>query len=395
MSSGSWSNDSTTSLTLPTGATNPNQRIVLDGTTDTILVYNASGALIASVASTAGTDGFGNSYPAGISASSGVTSNSSFFLYDGTPTLGNLIASITNAAGTDSFGNAYFKGLNFGNQQGSHFGVDSFGNVYLVDTNNKLSIKMNVSNGTIDMLDNTDLTFTSLNKATTIGGELHGGIIFGGITTPGVLPTTSQINQAGGIGSAPTLGLNVLSPSSTGNRDKNTRINLFPARNGGTTGSSDAGIVDLAAVNGTTAADVDMNISGSVVKTDRTTGIVYTWQFAGSIYGANWFDNTVFNGLGGNTLSYVAYRLDAEDNLIIQGLATTNGPGTTIMTLPAAYRPVSGYTVHAQINRNRAGVQSMREIAVIGSTGAIVIDQNPAAGDEYSFNVRIPLFHLP
>src|SRR6478609_7675231 len=102
--SNEWSNDATTSLTLPTGATNPDQRIVLDGATDTILVYDNSGALIASVAANAGTDGFGNNYPAGISATSGVISQSIFLLYNGTPTLGNLVMSLTANPGSDSFG---------------------------------------------------------------------------------------------------------------------------------------------------------------------------------------------------------------------------------------------------------------------------------------------------
>lgn len=109
--SGAWTNDLTTSLTLPTGAVNPDQRIVLDGSTDTILVYDVSGALIASVAATGGTDGFGNTYPAGISAASGVISQSIFLLYNGTPALGNLVMSLTSDPGSDSFGNNYQAGF--------------------------------------------------------------------------------------------------------------------------------------------------------------------------------------------------------------------------------------------------------------------------------------------
>lgn len=135
-----WSNDATTSLTLPTGATNPSQRIVLDGTSDTILVYNNSGALIASVAATAGTDGLGNNYPAGISATGGVTSQSTFLLYNGTPAHGNLIASLASAPGTDSFGNMYFSVFNVGNQQAAHFGVDMNGVVYYVNASNVTTI---------------------------------------------------------------------------------------------------------------------------------------------------------------------------------------------------------------------------------------------------------------
>lgn len=53
-----------TSLTLPTGATT-GARIVLDGTSDTILVYDSLNNLVESIAVTAGTDAAGNHYAAG------------------------------------------------------------------------------------------------------------------------------------------------------------------------------------------------------------------------------------------------------------------------------------------------------------------------------------------
>lgn len=79
-----------------------------------------AGNLIFSVAAVAGTDPYGNAYPAGLSitgANSTITGtnyiinvNGAFF-YSGTPALGNLIASIASAAGTDSFGNVYVAGF--------------------------------------------------------------------------------------------------------------------------------------------------------------------------------------------------------------------------------------------------------------------------------------------
>lgn len=108
---GSWSNTYQTSLTLPTGAVAPQQRISLDGTSDTILVYDSSGALIASVAASAGTDGEGNAYPAGISSASGVISQSIILVYSGTPAAGNLTASIAAAPGVDTYGNTYLSGV--------------------------------------------------------------------------------------------------------------------------------------------------------------------------------------------------------------------------------------------------------------------------------------------
>jgi hypothetical protein len=78
------------------------------------------GNLIASIAAVAGTDEFGNAYPAGISTSAGgssfrgsdfILNTAGLFLYSGTPGPGNLIASIAAVAGTDEFGNAYQNGL--------------------------------------------------------------------------------------------------------------------------------------------------------------------------------------------------------------------------------------------------------------------------------------------
>lgn len=67
---GSWSNSYQTSLTLPSGATS-GARIVLDGESDTILVYDDTNALIASVAPADGTDPFGNTVLFGITQYTG------------------------------------------------------------------------------------------------------------------------------------------------------------------------------------------------------------------------------------------------------------------------------------------------------------------------------------
>lgn len=61
-----WSNDQPLILTLPGGATS-GARIVIDGTRDAIFVYDASNALFASLAASAGSDdGHGNAYLAGL-----------------------------------------------------------------------------------------------------------------------------------------------------------------------------------------------------------------------------------------------------------------------------------------------------------------------------------------
>lgn len=63
--SGSWSNDFQTIIILPTGAMS-GARIVIDGTNDRILVYDTDGALVDSVAASAGADPMGNAYLQGV-----------------------------------------------------------------------------------------------------------------------------------------------------------------------------------------------------------------------------------------------------------------------------------------------------------------------------------------
>ncbi|HMD22667.1 MAG TPA: hypothetical protein VKH61_01115 [Streptosporangiaceae bacterium] len=69
------------------------------------------GNLIGSWAAAAGTDPYGNAYPAGLSVDVGSFTGVSLFLYSGPPAAGNLLVSVTAAAGADSFGNNYVAGI--------------------------------------------------------------------------------------------------------------------------------------------------------------------------------------------------------------------------------------------------------------------------------------------
>lgn len=59
-----WTNDQTDVLVLPTGATS-GARIVINGITDAILVYDSAGDLVEAISPNGGTDQFGNVYDAG------------------------------------------------------------------------------------------------------------------------------------------------------------------------------------------------------------------------------------------------------------------------------------------------------------------------------------------
>lgn len=91
----------------------------------------ANGNLIVSIASAAGSDSFGNSYPKGLNVTTGTISGTTFngtdfilntaglFLYSSTPAAGNLIGSWASASGSDGFGNTYPAGLQVGNSTDS------------------------------------------------------------------------------------------------------------------------------------------------------------------------------------------------------------------------------------------------------------------------------------
>jgi hypothetical protein len=77
-------------------------------------VYSPSpgpGNLIGSWAAAAGTDPYGNAYPAGLSVETGNFTGIDLFLYNGTPAAGNLLASVAAAAGADAHGNQYLQGI--------------------------------------------------------------------------------------------------------------------------------------------------------------------------------------------------------------------------------------------------------------------------------------------
>lgn len=135
MSTGAWSNDLQTSLTLPTGATS-GARIVLDGTSDLISIYNSSGTLVDTIGGANG------------ALTIGATSGG-HFVFD--PTVNTLTA------------------------------FDNVGH---------LSASWDVSSGIITYLDNTSLSFVQ------IGNQ---AISLGNITSAGMLPTASQISAAAHI----------------------------------------------------------------------------------------------------------------------------------------------------------------------------------------------------
>lgn len=237
--SGSWSNNATTSLTLPTGAVPPQQRITLDGSTDTILVYSATGALIASVAATAGNDGLGNSYPAGISSTGGVISQSVILLYNGTPALGNLVASMAATAGTDSFGNGYIAGV-----------------------------------GAYDPV--IDLTYTALQAGQILLGTINNHI-----------PDTADAGLIAPSISGVTNSMGLESPTNVAELQP-ALLQLISGN--GSAGTGQPGVPRAQLSDTTGVQPMDIDISGTVIKTSLSS-FLETWNTPGAA--ANWSIGTL------------------------------------------------------------------------------------------------------
>ena len=95
--------------------------VIITGTPGSgILIYNGvpgPGNLVGSITNVAGTDVYGNTYPAGVNIAGAFTAfgpNDGFFIYNGTPGLGTLYGSFAGAAGTDTYGNAFPAGFSVG-----------------------------------------------------------------------------------------------------------------------------------------------------------------------------------------------------------------------------------------------------------------------------------------
>jgi hypothetical protein len=116
-------------ITIPPGATETSARIVLDGVRGAIFVYQSGpvgSSLIGSWAGAAGTDPYGESYPAGFEITVGAIisalietsatvpsvqldgTRNALFVYDA---FSDLLVSAAGAAGTDFFGHTYPQGI--------------------------------------------------------------------------------------------------------------------------------------------------------------------------------------------------------------------------------------------------------------------------------------------
>ena len=335
----SWSNTFQSSLTLPTGAIAPQQGIYLNGATDTELIYDANGHLIASIAASAGTDGLGNSFPAGISATGGVVSQSIFLLYNGTPAHGNLIASLANQDGIDSFGNHY------------NVGISTY--------------------------DPTSEIFSRLNDGVLLLGAIVGGVSdiadAGGLNDSGSGVMKLESSKAGGTSfiDAAVIQLNAGTLNSVSGSGVNPFIRIFDSED---------------------SSAVDVTVSGAVVKSNNG-GAATTWQTPS--YGTNWLASTTFNGNAG--MQPLQYRLDAEDNVHVIGAFKAGGttPSNPVFMLPAGYRPPAAMPLWC-MRRSGATISTGSIYITPGGNFDVFISMGLGinAGDEFLVSGIFPLNNI-
>lgn len=273
----SWTNNSITSLTIPTGATT-GERIVIDGTTGLISVYNQFGNLV---------DQIGGANGAIISFTTGHTTD--IALQEGALLLGHADAGFAGA------------------------------------------------------------------------GSISGRLLPGG-----------SIELDTGTGDSAHL-------------DGAVAL-LLAGQDSQTTGSTTTPQLQLADVDA--SSPVDVLISGSLIGTSLS-GTPNTWQTP--VYGTGWAGDSAVGGV----LQPLQYRLDAQNNLIFDGVMHTTSatPAAVAFTLPAGYRPLGKGRRFATLSNTGSLVPVY---VTVGTNGQVSVTVNPGAANvDVMMEVALPLGQIP
>lgn len=233
--------------------------VVVEGSAYTGLFFYeptaAAGNLVGSWTAEAGTDPYGNAYPAGINVTIGTISGASFmgtnfvindsgvFLYNGTPATGNLIGAIADGLGTDPFGNAYLGGFQFGPP-----GLARYVQVGLGGAGNEVSFWT----GFTDEASGAQI-YEALNTATG-GTSEHASLVM-------LSPTESVVGDASGV--------TATSSSADGTTQRATASMFYNAPGGSTTSTLSVG---ASGVSANCEVGVTVSTGNAVVVTGAATG---------------------------------------------------------------------------------------------------------------------------
>lgn len=261
--------------------------------------------------------------------------------YNGTPALGNLVASVAGAQGTDAYGNTYYAGIvAYDNAHGTFVQMVN-GEYYAGKQGQNIANIVVVGYGQ--------------NSNTELGTDPCAVIE---APTDGVYTSKSAVIAIPGTGSTQATAPTILHVSPNGSQPCNTRI------------------------------------SGSVIKTDNF-GNSLQWQTPS--YAASWGGTTTFNG--STPFNALRYRIDAEDNLWIQGAftATAAGAGGVVFALPAGSFNPNGQMGFPVIEHQASGT-FQTGLGYVSTAGNFHIDLTMNftrnSGDQYYVNGKVPLGNL-
>jgi hypothetical protein len=277
-----------------------------------------------------------------------VINSAGAFFYSGTPAAGNLVVAIASTAGTDPYGNGYGVGIT------------------LLDTLNPAAHR------TLNLLD-TDLVWFAtqyifgpqINTILASTNAQSPGLVLSGGTNDNTLLSfvTGQLSLYGGSADGTATAWNQI-----GGVDDNT------------------GVLQriLTQVIGQLVATSPTATPG----TTRATAGMETWHTPAM--GSGWATGPFSGG-------YLAirYRIDTQDNLVIQGSCHTTSatPAATLFTLPAGWRPVAPWRGPGAVENN-SGTPTV-EFVDVATTGAVTLGTALAAsGKDIYFDAEIPLGNI-
>jgi hypothetical protein len=361
-----------------------------------LFFYNGTprlGNLMFSIAATAGTDPYGNIYPAGIETQQ---SPGGFFVYNGTPGSGKLAVAIAPQSGTDPFGNAYPVGISLAQNPGGLFVYNG------APGSGKLALAIAPAAGT-DAYGNTYPLGLSIGYAApfvyihSVPGSGGFGIVefptkysSGGVLEKVISSIQGAIveNSPGAhhflqlLATGPSISLSghddyVYTEWNSANEDASGFANLEFIYN---TISSGSGGQEYAFMDGS-----GFNINtGFVHAADPTTGT----SPANPAASETWHTVTVDSGWTvGRTLRY--QRLAQRNMVYVEGALTHAAfTGATNINssnpLPAQYRPTGSINIGGPGIPNRAGAE-------ITSGGVFVAEANGVSCTEIDLNGIYPL----
>jgi hypothetical protein len=340
-----------------------------------------------------------------------VTEQGTVLIYNGTPGAGTLIGSIAASAGTDSFGNHYPAGFQFGSGTGAHLAIDLSGDLSITDSTDTTQVAITSSsgdvtvgtaaNGTINLLPavgqlniqnpagNSQIildgqgqvveiketqfdTYIQLNTA-------PAQIIFA-INNPSV--HGALISLGGGAPNPATPYLLLDGPTGgTGNWDDQLTMGMWPGKTPGNGNVRPRLIV----TDNFASQNADIWLSGNMVTCSLDGSTANTWQ-AGSGFGSGWAI-----GPSSGTVQNFQYGI-ANGCLILDGAVhtTSTTPASVLITLPAAYRPpITKRGPYAVLN---AGGNATVLWCEVNSNGQVSLHGVPAvSGNDVYFSARIPL----